>query len=236
VLELALDLCGKSGQIVYSLNWQVDWDAAGAFFQGLGLALEMAAIAMVVGSLIGIVGALARTSKVRPLQWVARGYVGLFRNIPLLLLIFFIYFALPTAVGQFTDAKTSAIIALSILYGAYLIEVFRAGIGSVSIRYLEGGKALGLQQGQIIHYITLPLMFRVVLPSLGNTLISLFKDTSLASAIAVTEITFVGEQIQTNTFRTVEAWTAVSILYLATSYLLASLLRLAERRFALWTE
>jgi polar amino acid transport system permease protein len=221
---------------MYHLNWQVDWDAGGDFIRGLGLALEMAVIAMIAGSVIGIFGALLRTSKVRPLQWLVRSYVELFRNIPLLLLIFFIYFGLPTSFGQFADARTSMIIALSVFYGAYLSEVFRAGIQAVSTRYLEGAKALGLQREQIIRYITLPIMFRVVLPSLGNTLISLFKDTSLASAIAVAEITYVGEQIQTNTFRTVEAWTAVALLYLTTSYLLAFLLRLAERRFALWTE
>jgi polar amino acid transport system permease protein len=221
---------------MYHLNWQVDWDAGGDFMRGLSLALEMAVIAMIAGSVIGIFGALLRTSKVRPLQWLVRSYVELFRNIPLLLLIFFIYFGLPTSFGQFADARTSMTIALSVFYGAYLSEVFRAGIQAVSTRYLEGAKALGLQREQIIRYITLPIMFRVVLPSLGNTLISLFKDTSLASAIAVAEITYVGEQIQTNTFRTVEAWTAVALLYLTTSYLLAFLLRLAERRFALWTE
>ncbi len=221
------------------LYWQVVWDRLGDFLAGIGLAFEIAILSMIVGSALGIILALARTSRYRALRWLTQGYIGIFRNIPLLLLIYFVYYGIPTVWSgyvQLADNKASMIVALSLLYAAYLAEVFRAGIQSVGVRYLEGARAIGLRKGQIARYITLPIMFRTVLPSLGNTLISLFKDTSLASAISVAEITFVGNQIQTDTFRTVEAWSAVAVIYLVGTYLLATVLRQTERRLAIWTE
>ncbi len=221
------------------LYWQVVWDRLGDFAAGIGLAVEMTVLSMLCGSLLGFVLALARTTRVAVLHWVVGIYVGIFRNIPVLLLIYFVYYGIPTVWSGYvnlSDNKTSVIVALSLLYAAYLAEVFRAGIQSVGVRYLEGARALGLRQSQIVRYITLPIMFRIVLPSLSSTFISLFKDTSLASAVSVTEITFVGNQIQTDTFRTVEAWTAVAVIYLVGTYLLAIVLRQAERRMALWTE
>jgi polar amino acid transport system permease protein len=221
------------------LYWQVVWDSTDAFVNGLKLALEMAVFSMIGGSALGLLLALARTSRHRPLQWFTAVYVGIFRNIPLLLLIYFVYYGLPTIWSGYVDLAdntTSMIVALSLLYGGYLSEVFRAGIQAVGARYIEGARALGLRGDQIIRFITLPIMFRIVLPSLGNMLISLFKDTALASAISVEEITYVGEQIQTNTFRTFEAWSAVAVIYLVATSVLALVLRLAERRLAIWTD
>lgn len=221
------------------LYWQVVWDAAPDFLNGVSLALQIALFSMVAASALGIVLALARDSRYRLLRGFTHVYVGIFRNIPLLLLIYFVYYGLPTVWSGYirlADNKASMIVALSLLYGAYLAEVFRAGIQAVGLRYLEGARAIGLRGTQIARYITLPIMFRIVLPSLGNMLISLFKDTSLASAISVAEITYVGDQIQTNTFRTVEAWSAVAVIYLVSTYILATVLRRAERRFAAWTE
>lgn len=221
------------------LYWQVVWDSSGAFANGIVLAFQMALFSMLGGSVLGMLLALARTSRYRSLHWLTTIYVGIFRNIPLLLLIYFVYYGLPTVWSgyvQLADNKVSMIVALSLLYGAYLSEVFRAGILAVGVRYIEGARALGLRGGSIARYITLPIMFRIILPSLSNMLISLFKDTALASAISLQEITYVGEQIQTNTFRTFEAWTAVAVIYLVTTTALAILLRLVERRLALWTE
>ena len=128
------------------------------------------------------------------------------------------------------DSRDAAITALAIYGGAYLAEVFRAGIQSVSRRYVEAGTSLGLSGFEIARYITLPIMFRSVLPSLSNTFISLFKDTSLAAAISVPELTFVARKMNTDTFRTIEAWTAAGALYLVTAYVIAAVLRFLERR------
>src|SRR5258708_4823139 len=121
------------------LYWQVVWNASGDFFNAINLALQMAIGSMIFGSLLGIIFALARTSQYRPLQWFVIGYVGIFRNIPLLLLIYFVYYGLPevwSGYVQLADNKASMIVALSLLYGAYLSEVFRAGIQAVGVKYL----------------------------------------------------------------------------------------------------
>ncbi len=107
---------------------------------------------------------------------------------------------------------------LAIYGGAYLAEVFRAGILSVSRSFVEAGRSLGLSGVQIVRYVTLPIMFRTVLPSLSNTFISLFKDTSLAMAIAVPELTFVTRKVVTDTFQYIQAWTTAAVLYLVTTY------------------
>ena len=111
-------------------------------------------------------------------------------------------------------------------------EIFRAGIGSVPRNYLEAGMALGLTRWQRFRYITLPVTLRITLPSLSNNFISLFKDTSLASAIAVPELTWGAMWINVNTFRVLESWTIAGLLYLGACYLIALGLRRIERRYA----
>ena len=126
----------------------------------------------------------------------------------------------------------SFVLTLAIYSGAYLAEVFRAGLLSVPVGLREAGLAIGLREMQIRSAIILPLMVRNVLPSLGSTFISLFKDTSLAAAIAIPELTFEARKINVETFRVIETWMVVSLLYVATCSVLAALVRVAERRMA----
>lgn len=116
--------------------------------------------------------------------------------------------------------------------GAYLIEVFRAGVLSVPRGTIEAGQAIGLTPLKVVQFITLPITFRIVLPSLGNTFIGLFKDTSLAAAISVPELTYGAMVINTNAWRIVEVYAIVALMYLLTCYSLAALLPLLERRYA----
>ena len=126
----------------------------------------------------------------------------------------------------------SFIAVLSIYSGAYLAEVFRAGLLSIPRGLTEAGLAIGLTPMQIRISIIAPLMFRNVLPSLSSTVISLFKDTSLAAAIAVPELTFEARKINVESFRVIETWIVASGLYVATCSVLAALMRVAERRLA----
>jgi polar amino acid transport system permease protein len=128
------------------------------------------------------------------------------------------------------NQERTFIIALAIYSGAYLTEIFYAGLLSVGRRYLDAGRSLGLRRLELARYVTVPIMFRTVLPSLSNTFISLFKDTSIAVSIAVPELTYAARKISTDYFRVIEAWTAAGALYLITSYSLALILRYLERR------
>jgi polar amino acid transport system permease protein len=202
-------------------------------WQGLLLGIGIAALSLSVGSIIGLLCAFTSIYGPRFLRVLVAAYVEFFRNIPLLLIIYFVYYGLPLLGISILDNLWSFVFALVIYSGAYLTEIFRAGILAVGKGYIEAGKAIGLSPVQVIRYVTIPLMFRIVLPSLGNTFISLFKDTSLASAIAVAELTYGAMRINVNTFRVIEVYAVVGLMYLATGYVLLALLRRLERRFAM---
>jgi His/Glu/Gln/Arg/opine family amino acid ABC transporter permease subunit len=229
---------------VFGLNWDVIWRNRHEFLWGLALGLKLAIIGLAIACVIGLLVAFARTSRHRWLSRIAGAYVEFIRNIPLLLILFFLYFGLPmwaySAMPRgladllVMDGDNTTIVGLAIYGGAYLAEVFRAGILSVSRSFVEAGRSLGLSGVQIVRYVTLPIMFRTVLPSLSNTFISLFKDTSLAMAIAVPELTFVTREVVTDTFQYIQPWATAGILYLVTTYALAALLRFLERRIR-WT-
>jgi polar amino acid transport system permease protein len=218
--------------MVYHFNFDPVWRGFGKLLGGLALGLEMAVIALAVGMVIGLVCAFARQSRVAPLRGAVWTYVEFIRNAPILLLIFFVYFGLPEIGVSALDKYQSFILTLAIYAGAYLTEVFRAGLASVPVHYVEAAKAIGLRPLQRQVHVVLPLLFRITLPSLSNNLISLFKDTSLATAIAVPELTFEAREINTYTFRVIETWLVASGLYLATCYTIAIALRLIERRYA----
>jgi polar amino acid transport system permease protein len=216
----------------YQFNWFLAWQNFPRFYWGLALGLELAALSLLVGSVIGIVGAFGRSYGPAWARWAVAAYVEFIRNVPLLLLVYFAYYALPKiGIGVLTNVW-SFIVALSVYSGAYLTEVFRAGVGSLPIGYTEAAKAIGLTPWQRTRFVTLPVVFRIVLPALSNTFISLFKDTSLASVVAVPELTYAAEWLNVNTFRTIEAWTFATIMYLVAGYGIAIALRLVERRYA----
>ncbi|WP_199707391.1 amino acid ABC transporter permease [Pseudoroseomonas wenyumeiae] len=218
--------------IQYYFDWSVIWRNADRFAYALGLGLSLAVISLFIGSVIGIACAMARVYGARWLSWPVWLYVEFIRNTPLLLLVFFVYFGLPELDISYLDKTQSFILTLSLYAGAYMTEVFRAGLASIPKSYTEAAKAIGLRPWQRQRYVVLPVMFRITLPAFSNNLISLFKDTSLAAAIAIPELTFVARQINANTFRVMESWLAASALYLVTCYVIASALRRLERRYA----
>ncbi|MBV9221223.1 MAG: amino acid ABC transporter permease [Methylobacteriaceae bacterium] len=218
--------------MVYYFNFDPVWRGFGKLLDGLALGLEMAVVSLLAGTLIGIVCAHARLSSSALVRRAVWSYVEFIRNSPILLLIFFVYFGLPEVGIYSLDKYQSFVLTLSIYAGAYLTEVFRVGLVSVPVRYVEAAKAIGLRPFQRQIYVVFPVLFRIVLPSLSNNLISLFKDTSLATAIAVPELTFEAREINTYTFRVIETWLVAGGLYLATCYAIAFALRLVERRYA----
>ena len=216
----------------YHYNWFLAWQAFPRFYWGLALGLELAAVSLFIGSVIGACGAFGRTFGPGWLRGAIAVYVEFIRNVPLLLLVYFAFYGLPKAGITIFNNLWSFVIALSVYSGAYLTEVFRAGVGSVPVGYTEAGKAIGLTAWQRTFLITLPVTFRIILPSLSNTFISLFKDTSLASVLAVPELTYAADWLNVNTFRTIEAWTFAPVMYLCAGYGIALALRRVERRYA----
>lgn len=218
---------------MYQFNWRPVFDNFDILLKGLAVGLGIALLSLAIGSVIGLAAALARTSALRPLRLLVVAYVELVRNIPLLLIIYFVYFGLPLLGVSVFDNLWSFVLSLSLYSGAYLTEVFRGGIEAISKGQIEAARAIGMTRLQVVRHITLPLMLRIALPSLGNTFISLFKDTSVASAIAVPELTYGAIRINVNTWRVIEVYLVVGFLYLAACYVIAALLRKIENRFAM---
>ncbi len=216
----------------YTLNFSAVWRSFDQLLWGLLLSLELAIGAILIGAVIGLVTAFGLISKSGWARRPAALYVTVIRNLPILVLILFSYFALPQ-MGVRLGKIESFVATLAIYSGAYLTEVFRAGLLSIPNGLKEAGLAIGLTPMQIRTSIVIPLMFRNVLPSLSSTLISLFKDTSLAAAIAVPELTFEARKINVETFRVVETWIVASCLYVATCTVLAALMRMVERRLVI---
>jgi His/Glu/Gln/Arg/opine family amino acid ABC transporter permease subunit len=214
----------------YSFNFGVIWANLDTFLLGLALGLALAFASIAIGTVLGLVCAFASLAKGRLLRAVVAAYVTFVRNLPLLVIVLFAYFALPR-LGLRLGKNESFIASLSLYAGAYLTEVFRAGLAGVPRGVVDAGLAIGLTRARVSLYVVLPIMLRNSLPALGTTFISLFKDTSLAATIAVQELTFVARKINVETFRVAEAWLAASFLYISTCLLLAAGLRRLERRF-----
>jgi len=209
---------------VYQLDWSVVWRNSALLTDGLMVTLELSIVALSVSMLIGIAMAYARLSPHRMVSGAASAYVEFVRNIPLLLIMFFIYFGLPAFQVTLTE-RLSAVLALSLYSGAYMTEIFRAGILAVGQGQVEAGQALGLTGFQIGRAVVLPQAFRVVLPSLGNQFISLIKDSSLAVAISVRELTYAAVRINDISWRIVEVYSVIAAMYLAVTYAVAVGLR-----------
>jgi polar amino acid transport system permease protein len=215
----------------YTLNFAAVWRSFDQLLEGLLLSLGLAFVSILIGAVIGLLVAFALIAKSGWIQRPAATYVTIIRNLPILVLVLFAYFALPQ-MGVRLGKIESFVAVLSIYSGAYLAEVFRAGLISIPRGLTEAGLAIGLTPMQIRVSIIVPLMLRNVLPSLSSTVISLFKDTSLAAAIAVPELTFEARKINVETFRVIETWIVASGLYVATCSVLAALMRMVERRLA----
>jgi len=217
----------------YHLNFNFVWKYADKLWWGLALSVQLAFVSILIGCVIGLALALAHSGGNRWTRGAVAAYVEFVRNVPLLLLIYLVFYGIPSAGGFAYDATTSFVATLAIYSGAYLVEVFRAGLDAVPRGVIDAGKAIGLTPWQRFVELRLPIMLRVVLPSLSNAFISLFKDTSLASVIAVPELTYGANWIKTNTFRQVEVWLVVWPIYLVTGWAILAALRQLERRFSL---
>ena len=215
----------------YQLSFTQIWRNFDRLTYGLVLSLELAVISIIIGAIIGLTLAVIYVSAGRVARGLISAYVEFIRNVPLLLLVYLVFYGLPTVGGLSFDAPTSFIVTLSIYAGAYLVEVFRSGLDAIPKGLIDAGKAMGLTPWQRLIYVRLPTMTRITLPALSNTFISLFKDTSIASVIAVPELTWGAQYINNRTFRIVEVYAVTTAMYLVVGYALLVGLRLLERRF-----
>ncbi|HNX23430.1 MAG TPA: amino acid ABC transporter permease, partial [Spirochaetota bacterium] len=180
--------------------------------------------ALIIGLLVG----LGRISRYAFVNRISTVYVEIIRGIPLLVQLFYIYYALAKFV-RISDI-TSAVIAIAICYGAYISEIFRAGIQSIPKGQMEAALALGFTRGQAIFRIILPQTIKVVLPPIGNEFIALLKDSSLVSILAVSDLLRRGREFASTTFDYFETYTMIAIIYLILTLFFSRLVAIMEER------
>jgi polar amino acid transport system permease protein len=217
----------------YDLNFTLIWRHFDKLWSGLILSLELAVLSIGIGCIIGLTLAVIYVSGGRVTRALIAAYVEVIRNVPLILLVYLVFYGLPTVVDIAYSNTTSFVVTLSAYAGAYLVEVFRAGLDAVPRGLIDAGKAIGLTPYQRLVYVRLPTMLRIALPALSNTFVSLFKDTSVAAVIAVPELLYGAQWINFNTFRIMEVYLVVTGLYLVTGYAILIGLRALERRYAI---
>jgi polar amino acid transport system permease protein len=191
--------------------------------------LELTFISFALAMVVGLILALARLSTKRSARLPATIVVEFFRGTPLIFQLFVAYYVLPSF-GIRLEAFAAAVIALSLNYSAYMSEVYRAGIQSIDRGQIRAGLSLGMQYPLLMRRIILPQAFRVVIGPLGNYLISMFKDTSLASIVTLKELMFQGEMLAAATYRSVPIFILVGGVYLTLSYPSSLAIQALERR------
>lgn len=201
---------------------------AGPLLQGLLVTLQISALALVFTLMLGLTTALFQLSASFTARTLARGYLELIRNTPLLIQIFFIYFVLSPVLE--IGAFASAVLALSLFEGAYAAEILRAGIASLNRGQWEAAHSLGLGALDTYRDVILPQAFRRVLPPLAGQGISLIKDSSLVSTIAIYDLTMQGQKIVAETFLAFEIWFTVAAIYLIMTFGLSFAVRVLEQR------
>lgn len=213
-----------------SFNVDLAVSAIPLLLMGALVTVKITAISVGLGIVIGLFVGIARIAHSRVLRLLTAIYVDFLRGTPLLVQIFLIYFALPIVTGRHMDPFVAAIASCSINSGAYVAEIFRAGIQSIDAGQMEAGRSLGMTWGQTMRYIIVPQAFKRVIPPLGNEFIALLKDSSLVSVIGFEELTRRGQLVIARTYGSLEIWTCVAIIYLLMTVTISRFVAYLERR------
>ncbi len=214
-------------------NYHFDWAiiTSGQYFEwlvsGLKITIELSIVSIALSFILGLLIAVMRMSQFGPIRWFAHGYLEFFRNTPLLVQIFFWYFGsyqvLPISVQDWMNERNfefiSAVIALTIYTSAFIAEDIRSGVRSIPKEQMEAARSLGMNYFQSMRLIVLPQAIRVIMPPVGNEFITLLKDSSLVSAVAVADMTRRGREFMSTNFNPIQTWMMVALLYLVLTVL-----------------
>jgi polar amino acid transport system permease protein len=197
---------------------------------GILVTFQVTIESIILALIIGLFTGLGRISKNRFINGIASLYVEVIRGIPLLVQLFYIYFALGRIINL--PAIASAVIAMSVCYGAYMGEIFRAGIESIPHGQMEAARSLGMSTGQAMRHVVLPQAFKTILPPVGNEFVALLKDSSLVSILAVSDLLRRGREFASETFNYFETYTMVALVYLVITLVLSKLVSIMEERIS----
>lgn len=207
------------------------WSVIPFLLKGAVVTVQVSLLAMALALVLGLVAAIGRMSRSRLLRFTAGFYIEVIRGTPLLVQLFIVYYGLPSY-GIRLDPFTAGFLTLGVHYGAYLSEVYRAGIEAIDRGQWEAAASIGMPRNMVLREIILPQAMRTVLPPIGNYFISMLKDSALVATISVAELLRSGQLRVAVTFRAMEIYLMVAAIYLAMSYPLSLLTRALERRMS----
>jgi len=216
----------------YRFRWDVIPANLNFLLSGVGMTLLISALTLVAATAGGLLIAIMASSRLWPLRAVATGFGELIRNTPILVQLLWVYYVLPILLDIRLDALTACVIGLSIYSSAFIAEVFRAGIQAVPAGHREAAQVLGLSPVQAFTRIVAPQAVRTVLPPLAANFVQLIKYSSLAAVISVGEVTRRGMELSSSTFRPLEIFSFIAVIYFLICWPLSQGVRVWERRLA----
>lgn len=215
---------------MYQFNFQPVFENLDVLLYGAWLTVRLSFLAMILGLVVSLLGAIAKTSAIRPLRWLVDVYVEVIRNTPFLIQIFFIFFGLP-AVGISMSPNTAALVALVINVGAYGTEIIRAGIESIPRGQIEAGRALGLSPVNIFRYVVVVPALRNIYPALTSQFIYLMLTSSVVSVISANDLASAGADLNARTFASFEIYLVLTVMYFLLALGFSTLFGVIRRAF-----
>jgi His/Glu/Gln/Arg/opine family amino acid ABC transporter permease subunit len=212
-------------------EWSLIWSNREILLDGLLLALKVSVVALLVSIVLGMLLALLRMSAA-PFRWLAAAYINIFRGVPALVSVIWVYFGMSLALGVSFSVFQASVIALSLLYSAFLAEIFRSALVAVPPGLREAGQALGLRPSRIFVSVTLPQASKIALPNVGNMFIGMVKDTSTFTVIGLLEVVRVTQNLVSTSFQPFVLYTAAATLYVVTAFVIDFAFRLLEKLLA----
>ncbi|PZP42076.1 MAG: ABC transporter permease [Azospirillum brasilense] len=217
---------------MYEWDFYFIWGYRWLFLQGLGVTIAFTVGIVLIGLVVGLVAGLGRLAPYAIVRWIAQAYIEVFRCTPVLVQLVWFYYALPILSGIDMSATSAAVLALSLYGGAFYAEIIRGGIVSIDAGQREAAEALGMTPGQSMRRIILPQAIKRMVPPLMNQSIIQFKNTSLVSVLAVPDLLYQGQAIAHDTYRPLETYSLVAVIYFAVLFPLTLLVQYLERRMA----
>lgn len=217
-------------KVNYAWNWSGVWGYRQKLLQGFGVTIALSAASLTVSTLVGMLAALLLSSKHVLLEAIGRVYVELIRGTPLLVQLLIGFYVVASAIGL-ENRYVVGVLVLSLFSGAYMSEIFRGGLAAIPQTQRDSARAIGLTPWQSFRLVILPQAVRLVLPAVAGQFVSLIKDSSLLSVIAVSEFTLAAQEVNSFTYSTLESYLPLAAGYLLLTLPLSAVSRMLERRY-----
>lgn len=215
-------------RIFAAYDWGLVWDNRQALLDGLLVAIEVSAVALVLSVILGLLLALVRMSA-RPFCWIGALYVNVFRGVPALVSVIWVYFGLSLVLNVTFSTFQAGVIALTLLYSAFIAEIYRSALEAVPKGQREAGLALGMHPLRVFASVTLPQATKIAIPNIGSMFIGMVKDTSTFTVIGLTEVVRVTQNINSTYFQPFVLYTSAAVMYVAVAFLIDFLFRAIEK-------